>query len=244
VHDGPALTTGWHSHDLHQLEYAASGVIGLETDSVRLVLGPRQVAWIPAGVRHISTLGSVSTISVFLAPELVGGVAPRAGALPATPLLSEMLIHAVRWPINRAESDPTADAYYAALGLLVAGWLQDPTPFALPVSADPFIAGAMAFTHERLATITHAELSRHLRLSERSLRRRFKAYTEMTWREYVVLARLLHALGLLASGDRTVSQVAAEVGFDNPSSFTRAFLRRTGETPTSYRQRIRGVGSA
>ena len=55
VYDGPGLVTGWHSHDLHQLEYAFTGTIQVETDSAHYLLPPQQAAWIPAGLSHSRT---------------------------------------------------------------------------------------------------------------------------------------------------------------------------------------------
>lgn len=238
VHDGPALTTGWHRHDLHQLEYACSGTMGLETELARFVLAPHQAAWIPAGTNHISTLGGARTISVFLAPDRYGDCPQQAAALVVTPLLREMVLHSVRWPLTRTTPDPVAEGFFTSLALLLPGWVEDCPPVALPVSSAPLTADAIAYTLEHLTTVTHARLSRALCTSERSLRRHFLADTGMTWREYVSLARLLKALGVLAASDDTISQVAATVGFSTPTAFSRAFLQRTGQTPSAYRRRV------
>ena len=50
-------------------------------------------------------------------------------------------------------------------------------------------------------------------------------------------ARLLRSMALLAEPGRSVLDVALEVGFENVSSFTRAFRRHTGEAPSVYRRR-------
>jgi AraC-like DNA-binding protein len=238
VQEGPALTTGWHSHEFHQLEYSWTGALGLETELGRFVVLPQQVAWIPARVRHISTLGAARTVSVFLSPHLVQDAPVRPAAFPANPLLREMILHAARWPITRTKSDNLADGFYDTLGMLLPEWLEDRQSAALPVSADPLISQAIRYTHERLATITHAQLSRAVGMSERTLRRKFASATGMTWSDYVRLARLLQALGRLASTTATVTQVAAAVGFDSPAAFTRAFVLRVGETPSAYRRRV------
>jgi quercetin dioxygenase-like cupin family protein len=49
---GDEVVTGWHHHDLHQLEYAFEGVARVETADAHYLLPPRQAAWIPAGVEH------------------------------------------------------------------------------------------------------------------------------------------------------------------------------------------------
>jgi AraC family transcriptional regulator len=42
----------------------------------------------------------------------------------------------------------------------------------------------------------------------------------------------------LASRKLTVTEIALNVGFSETSSFTSAFRKVTGETPTDYRRRI------
>src|ERR1700722_3085017 len=66
---GRMATPRWHSHDLHQLEYAFEGVAQVETASARYLLPPQQAIWIPAGVEHCTTLTRVRTLSVFFAPQ-------------------------------------------------------------------------------------------------------------------------------------------------------------------------------
>jgi AraC-like DNA-binding protein len=60
----------------------------------------------------------------------------------------------------------------------------------------------------------------------------------MSWQQYRLTSRILRAMAILAEGDRTVLDVATEVGFDSLSGFNRAFLRLCGETPSAYRRRI------
>jgi AraC-like DNA-binding protein len=111
-------------------------------------------------------------------------------------------------------------------------------PLCLPTSSDPVIRGAMDYTDAHLADVTVAALCAAVGISERSLRRRFGAATGMTWRQYVLQSRLLRAMARLTEPNRSVIDVATEIGFDSVSAFTRAFVRLTGETPTAYRRRV------
>ena len=49
LYEGDGLITGWHSHEVHQIEYALHGVVEVETDSAHYLLPPQQAAWIPVG---------------------------------------------------------------------------------------------------------------------------------------------------------------------------------------------------
>lgn len=238
TYDHPDIVTGWHSHPLHQLEYALQGTAEVETDTARYLLPPQQAIWMPAGLSHNTTLRGVRSVSVFFDPALVRDAGERARVLAATPVIREMIVYASRWPITRPASDPLADAFFDALAGLTAEWLDTETPLWLPVSKDPLIAAVIASTLDDVAGATVAGVCKAVGLSERTLRRRFPAATGMTWHGYRTQARLLRAITLLAEADRTVLDVATTVGFDSVSAFGRGFVRMTGETPTAYRKRI------
>jgi AraC-like DNA-binding protein len=237
-YEGDDLVTGWHTHDLHQIEYAFQGVVEVETEAAHYLLPPQQAVWIPAGLAHRTTLKRVRTVSVFFDPEMVPSVDGRARILAAAPVIREMIVYGVRWPINRPASDPVADAFFEALAQLTHDWLDHETPLCLPTSTDPVVAAVMAHTNAHLDEVTARHVCRAVGVSERTLRRAFSAATGMTWRQYLLESRLLRAMALLAETGPTVLDVATSVGFDSVSAFTRAFGRYTGETPTAYRRRV------
>jgi AraC-like DNA-binding protein len=237
-YDGPDLVTGWHSHDLHQIEYAFQGVVEVETDAAHHLLPPQQAVWIPAGLSHRTTLKRVRSVSVFFDPAMVPEIDGRARILAAEPVIREMILFGVRWPINRPTSDPTADAFFAALALTAFEWLDRETPLSLPTSGDPDVAAVMRYTQEHLDRVGVGDVSAAVGWSERTLRRRFLETTGMTWRSYLRQSRLLRAMALLAEPGPSVVQVATQVGFESVSAFTRAFGRDRGETPSGYRARV------
>jgi AraC-like DNA-binding protein len=237
--DGDDVVADWHTHDLHQLEYAFEGVVEVETDAGHYLLPPQQAIWIPAGLVHRTTLRQVRSVAVFFPPGMVpdaGG--DRARVLPAAPVVREMIVYGARWPITQPTSDPRADAFFRALALIVAELLDHEMPLCLPTSRDPVIAEVMRYTGEHLATVTAAAVGRDVGWSERTLRRRFRAETGMTWRQYLLDCRLLRAMALLAEPGPTVLDVATRVGFESPSAFARSFRTVVGETPAAYRRRV------
>jgi AraC-like DNA-binding protein len=241
AYEGAELATGWHSHDLHQIEYALQGVVEVETASGHYLLPPQQAAWIPAGLVHQTTIAtSVRTASVFFDPALVPQAGQRARILGVAPVVREMIIYGLRWPIERAGSDIEADAFFAVLGRLVADALDDEAPLSLPFSAEPVVAAALAFTNAHLDSVRIGAVSRAVGVSERTLRRQFGSELSISWRTYLLQARLLRSMALLAESGPTVLQVANGVGFESASAFARAFLSHTGETPSAYRHRVRG----
>ncbi len=97
----------------------------------------------------------------------------------------------------------------------------------------------MQHTQEHLADVDERSLCAAVGISERSLRRTFRAETGTSWREYRTTSRVLRAMTMLAEHDRSILDTATAVGFESLSGFDRAFRRLTGERPVDYRRRIR-----
>jgi AraC-like DNA-binding protein len=82
-----------------------------------------------------------------------------------------------------------------------------------------------------------AAAARRLGMSARSLRRRL-ASEGVTYPKIVEEMHVARAKRLLGELDRSVYQVAYELGFSDPSAFHRAFRRWTGMTPMQYRESL------
>ena len=72
-------------------------------------------------------------------------------------------------------------------------------------------------------------------LSRAHFMRVFKATTGMTAHAFVEQLRLQQAQTMLATTNMPLKQIAAQLGFSTPASFSLAFRRLTGITPGSYR---------
>ncbi len=219
--------------------YAFEGVAQVETETAHHLLPPQQAAWIPAGLPHQTTLRRVRSVAVFFEPAMVTDRSDRVRVLAAIAPIREMIVYAMRWRIDRPSSDPTADAFFAALALLATEWLDAAeAPLRLPTSTTPTVRDVMAYTQAHLGTVTARDVSRATGLSERSLRRQFPTATGISWQQYRTTSRVLRAMAILAEGERSVLDTATEVGFASLSGFNRAFLRLTGERPNEYRRRL------
>lgn len=76
----------------------------------------------------------------------------------------------------------------------------------------------------------------NLGLSRRRFTQLFREATGTSWLAYVRRLRIDHARRLLRTTDRTVLSVAFECGFDDLSTFYRAFKRETGVSPNHWRE--------
>jgi len=239
---GEQLVTGWHFHDVHEIEYACRGIVEVKTQAGHYLLPPHQAAWIPAGLQHQTTLNAdAQTLAVLFEPRLVPAAGDRVRIIAVSALLREMMLYSVRWPISRAESGAEADSFFHTLGYVVAEALEDERPLNLPVSADPVVTAATDYTRAHLDRVAVSDVTRAVGISERTLRRIFDAHLGMSWRSYLLRARMLRSMAMLAQPDRTVLEVSIAVGFDDAGAFARSFARHCGETPSAYKRRISGA---
>jgi AraC-like DNA-binding protein len=231
-----SVDTDWHHHELHQLIYAFDGRLEVESAAARYLLPPQLMAWIPAGLPHRTQIHWVRSGSVFFEPAMIADGGDRIRILKATGLMRELMELAMRWPI-RAPEQPMGRSFFETLAHLCGEWLQAETALHLPTARDPQLAAAMRYTQTQLADASFAGACRAAGLSARSLRRRFEAEAGMSWLAYRQRHRLLTAMAMLEAG-RAVGQVAADVGFDSPSAFAKAFAALLGESPAQYRRRV------
>lgn len=81
------------------------------------------------------------------------------------------------------------------------------------------------------------DLGGKMGLSRVQLYRKIKALTNYSPNELVCIARLKKAASLLASSEKTISEITYEVGFTSPSYFTKCYKDYFGESPTDFLKR-------
>lgn len=104
---------------------------------------------------------------------------------------------------------------------------------------DPLIRQCQAWLAEHYdSPAPVAGMCRLSGLSERSFKRRFRQCTGLTPIHYVHLLRLEEAKQWLETASEPIESVAAAVGYEDPSFFSRLFRREVGMTPAQYRRRF------
>lgn len=79
------------------------------------------------------------------------------------------------------------------------------------------------------------ELAKLCNLSLSSFKREFKKEFNDSPNNYILSKRIEKAKELLRISDLPISEIAYEIGFQDPLYFTRLFKKRTNITPTKYR---------
>lgn len=233
------MDSHWHFHDMHQLVHAFEQSIVVESERGRHLVPPQLAAWIPAGTMHRLSLRRVRSGSIFFPTDMIHAPDDRIRTIVATPLMREMLREAMRWRLGDPASE-LGERFFAAMAGLCEEWLLAETSLFLPTVEDPTTQRALDYTAGHIdAYLT--EVCAHSGLTARTLRRRLKKATGLTWEGFRQRSRLLRAVALLGSTSLPIGQVAMECGFESPSAFAKSFRTLLGETPRDYRRRILNV---
>jgi len=128
----------------------------------------------------------------------------------------EFAVHALRhWSERKKDGSPASSG---GLGAVALGQVRD-------------------YLDAHLAeNISLADLAARCGLSQPHFCRSFKAATGSPPHEFQLRLRVERAKRLLDVSDLSVGEVAAQVGYDDPSYFARLFRKQIGVTPKIYRQ--------
>jgi len=83
----------------------------------------------------------------------------------------------------------------------------------------------------------------HMRMSTRTLNRRFREQTGTTPLHWLHRSRLRQAQCLLETTGLSVEQIASQVGFSASTTFRERFKQLVGTSPQAYRRAFRGTAT-
>jgi AraC-like DNA-binding protein len=189
---------------------------------------------------------AMSACRFFLDPELVDviGDRPEIWQVGAMPPLPELM---VLGELAQAAAEGKSDVGLDEVGQLFA------SRFVEVVSGrSPNVAGATARDRRRAvetALWIDAHSDREIDLEHAAGRaglspfhflRLFSGVLGVTPHQYLVRSRLRHAARRLADEERSITDIAYDVGFSDLSNFVRTFHRAAGVSPLKFRQASRG----
>jgi len=95
---------------------------------------------------------------------------------------------------------------------------------------------AMVYIHENYAEpMAREDIAHYVSVSEGYLSRSFNQETGLSLIHYLTRYRIQQAKQLLATGDKTITEIALGVGFSDSNYFSRVFRQEVGVSPLAYR---------
>lgn len=192
-----------------------------------------RAVFIPAASVHaIRMWGLVEMRTLYFSRTLTSFEIPRCRVVEVSPLLRELILRIV----ERAGLDSRVAPDTWMIGLLqeeieVASAAANDSPLALPMPTDE---RALALARHILTQPLNVEsvdklAQRHV-VARRTLERRFRDETGMSFGMWRQKARLLDSIRMLAEG-KSVTDAALDSGYSSLSAFIAAFKGTFGYTP-------------
>jgi AraC-like DNA-binding protein len=247
---GPGDTPFVERHHCHSISFVREGSFGCRSRGrlFELVAGSVLVGH-PGGeyvCSHDHVRGD-ECLSFFLQPELVQAIGDQGDIwqIGCAPPLPELM---VLGELAQAAADGRSDIGLDEVGQLFASRFVEVVcgRRAKPASATGrdrrrAVETALWIDAHSPRPIDLDAAAAQAGISPFHFLRLFSTVLGVTPHQYLVRSRLRHAARLLADHDRSVTDVAYDVGFGDLSNFVRTFHRAAGVSPLRFRQASRGV---
>ncbi|MFF7472226.1 helix-turn-helix domain-containing protein [Streptomyces sp. NPDC008092] len=254
----PAALARPQRPDFHQLLTLTSGELRQTVDFTDHTLRPGSWLWVrPGRVQQWGDLTHADGALILFRQDMLDAATaaaarvddpyapvvctPGTGDAPALELAAEHLRHEFR-----AFGQLPLEAYMAVLrhllAVLVLRLAHLTVPAGGPASEPDEICLRFRDAVERNFTRTRRveDYARILGYSARTLARATLNGAGLSAKEFVDRRVVLEAKRLLAHSDRTAAQISDQLGFVNPSQFSKYFLHRVGRSPIDFRDTVRG----
>jgi len=186
-------------------------------------------------------------LSFFFAPELVDMIGDRAEAwqVGAAPPLAELM---VLGELAQAAADGQSDIGLDEVGHLLASRLVEVVSGKrgkrTGVTARDrrrAVEAALWIDENSHREIELEDAARQAGVSPFHFLRLFSGVLGVTPHQYLVRTRLRRAARYLTDDNKTVTDIAYDVGFNDLSNFVRTFHRAAGVSPLKFRKASRGM---
>ena len=216
----------------HALTFRLSGSISLSEGGRLLVSGPGSVTLIPQGAAYNTEIlenGEMIAVHFTSAQEDVLSRISVFRPEHTTAFRNQFLSLQERYKVGRERDYACLAMFYEILASLEYELTRDARA-AIPVR----MKDAKEYIDHRFGDVNLSVslLAEAAGVSEAYFRREFRTCFGMTPMAYIKKTRLDNARLLLRTGYFTVSEVAAQCGFDSLSYFSYEFHRMTGMTPS------------
>jgi AraC-like DNA-binding protein len=247
---GPGDTPFVERHRCHSISFVRKGSFGCHSRGRLFELVAGSVLVGHPGDEYVCSHDHVcgdECLSFFLEPELVQAIGDRTDVwqIGSAPPLSELM---VLGELAQGAADGRSDIGLDEVGQLFA------SRFVEVVSGRRTKPASATARDRRRAVETALWIDAHSQrpidledaaaqasISPFHFLRLFSDVLGVTPHQYLVRSRLRHAARLLTDDDRSVTDVAYDVGFGDLSNFVRTFHRAAGTSPLRFRQASRGM---
>jgi AraC-like DNA-binding protein/quercetin dioxygenase-like cupin family protein len=223
----------WHQHQHGQLAFATRGVVRVLTPARTWTLPPSRAVWLPSDIDHeLHAVGEAELCNIYIEPEVFPWPWNEPTVIQTTPLLKELAI--VISNAGECYATGSTAAISAVLLLKVLADLPALAESGVPLPQDRQLLAICEHLMNEPANDQSLDVwGERLGLSGRTLARRFKAETGLTFGTWRLQLRVAEAITRLALGE-TVGDIAKALKYSSTAAFVTMFRQITGDSPRRY----------
>jgi AraC family L-rhamnose operon regulatory protein RhaS len=236
-------------HDFHKVIHPFSGEGWLVRHGARVPLRPGDVVFVPAGIRHHIEDDGSRPLSLYALCLSAATFAPLPESLDRFRHFPDPVWSAeVRSLFRHLLHEQTLGRAGAGLMIVGLAWqglghlaraADGRTAAPAGQAEHPARARVAAYAAELTHTFYHHqsidEVAAALGLSRRRFTQLFREIAGETWLGALHRHRLVHARRLLRETGRSIASIGYECGYDDLTTFYRAFKASTGTSPLAWR---------
>ena len=223
-----------HTHQRGQLLFVQQGVVAVITAHGRFIAAPNQGIWIPAGQEH-EVVAKTDTILThfYFSPAQCDYAPAHCVTLQGDNFFSALVKEANTVPeVYQWESSDGRLLRLISDRICMANWVDTQLPY--PNDKRLLLIVERLQKHPAIKSDLVA-WGKFVNASPRTLSRRFKAETHLTYSDWRQRLNVQIAIKHLVLGD-TIGDIAQMLGYRSSSAFIYMFKKQIGQTPNNYLQ--------
>lgn len=220
---------GLHRHGDGQFFILMQGAAAFMTVEGERVMTTGRPCWVPPNIDHgVNSRGNVAGISLFVSAELCADLPEKICVLKG----NEFVVQLAKRMLTVHEDARRVRHMWDVLADELR--IAEHDDFYLPAPQDARLRQLTDVLARNPADQRGLEYwAGEIGMAQRTLVRKFRRETGMSFVEWRQHARILLAIKLLGAGE-SVTQVALAVGYDSLSAFIAIFRQLTGTSPSQY----------
>jgi AraC-like DNA-binding protein len=226
--------------DLHKIIVVLRGQLDVEGGSGGWLVIPNHMIFVPAHRPYnLRTSRGMRARVAFLDPADHPWHHHGCWVTQANPLVHELMALMSKMNERLPESAATQRQLFRTLSHLCQEWFSNPKMLWLPAARSNEMRIFIGYISAHLSDATVSAACAACQLAPRTMQRLSHKEFSFGLKTLITEVRMMRAMELLVRGSVPVEAVALSIGYASLSSFTTAFTKRTGLSPSEFRQNNR-----
>lgn len=230
-----------HKHRRYQLIYTLSGTLHIHIDGLRYFLPEAHLAWIPPDKNHVlfSNNLHVSLVTIYFCmdnPEDISILNQFNIYSTGTVILETLRFIYQRDNLISKSADRYWYDFVLSFLRVIPRISANQMPLQTLVIPDnkrlmPILRYIFAHSTENLRI---SDVAKQFGISTRRLSSMFNE-SGILFNNFLNQLRIMRAIEMFSDSNKSIQEIAYEVGFSTPNNFNRVFKRITGVNPSTFR---------